>query len=95
MRLDQIIAAGARPSEVACVDGFTVSVIAGPGAYSTPRAAQGPYEALEVGYPSERPEPWDKWSKYAEQANAPTETVYGWVPVALVRDLIAAHGGER
>lgn len=71
-----------------------------------------PYTAVEVGFPSERPEPWhctarqdgwdsnndhgpcDGWESYAERDNDPTDTVYGFVPVQMVRDLIASHGGE-
>ncbi|MGW7350886.1 hypothetical protein [Streptomyces sp. NPDC054784] len=55
----------------------------------------GPYTAVEVGFPSERPEPWAAWSRYAEGADDPTETVYGYVPVDVVRELIVSHGGER
>jgi hypothetical protein len=100
---------GRRPNKVRCVDGFSLSVIAGEGTYCAPRPDRygglgdapgdypGPYTAVEVGYPSERPEPWDEpggWRSYAEDGNDPTETVYGYVPVELVRALIAAHGGE-
>lgn len=53
-----------------------------------------PYTSVEVGFPSARPEPWGEWERYAEDSTDPTGTVYGFVPVALVRDLIASHGGE-
>ena len=62
----------------------------------------GPYYAVEVGFPSERPEPWGdddddprSWRTYAETADDPTGTVYGRVPVEMLRALVAAHGGER
>lgn len=86
---------GARISnKITCKDGFKMSVIAGGGTYSSPRYAEhGPFEAVEVGFPSLRPEPWDTWAEYAENEDEPTQTVYGWVPVQLVRDLIEAHGG--
>jgi hypothetical protein len=54
----------------------------------------GPYSAVEVGFPTTRPEPWDEWSKHCEDPEKPTDTVYGYVPVDLVRSLVAAHGGE-
>jgi hypothetical protein len=54
----------------------------------------GPFTEVEVGYPSERPEPWDQWQPLCEDPREPTDTVYGFVPVTLVRALIAAHGGE-
>lgn len=108
-------------SRITCADGFSVSVIAGGGAYSTPRSAipgprgerreglglgmlpsdyPGPYTTVEVGFPSTRPEPWENvdpkegWRFYAEEPDEPTETVYGYVPSGMVRDLLAAHGGE-
>lgn len=127
--LERIIATGNRGhghpngvNHIRCVDGFTVSVIAGGGTYCTPRPAlcihgvvpdadpapvvdsilgdascdfPGPYTAVEVGYPSELPEPWEEWSSYAEAPDAATSTVYAWVPVDLVRALLAAHGGEQ
>ena len=118
MSLDQIIERGNRtfdparmrdpqpPNKIRCADGFTLSVIAGEGAYSSPRPDRygglgdapgdypGPYHAVEVGFPSSRPEPWDRWVEYAETPQDPTQTVYGYVPVPLVRDLVASHGGE-
>jgi len=114
---DQIIKAGNRPqgqtpNRITCADGFTISVIAGPGTYCTPRPAlldglpdglvsnapkdyPGPYAAVEVGYPSVRPEPWDEWSERCEDEERPTDTVYGYVPVEMVRALIESHGGEQ
>jgi hypothetical protein len=86
---------------IACKDGTTLSVIAGWGCYCSPRPGEdapdhylGPYYAVEVGFPTVRPEPWSKWEGYAESPDVPTDTVYGCVPVALVRELVAAHGGE-
>src|SRR5690606_10699604 len=92
-------------NQIVCRDGFEVSVIAGAGTYCTPRPRwpvadpvpvdyPGPYSHVEVGYPSQRPEPWDEWERYAEDPEQPTDTVYAYVPVALVRALVAAHGGE-
>jgi len=105
-------------SVVVCVDGFTVSVIAGGGTYCSPKPAlctcafqgegdpiisgvdeaphdyHGPYLSVELGFPSQRPEPWEVWGKYAEDPDAPMNTVYGYVPVGLVRALIRSHGGE-
>lgn len=94
----------AKPSNtILCVDGFSMSVIAGSGTYCAPRPGQatgtpydyeGPFAAVEVGYPSERPEPWSDWAEYCEDPGEPTNTVYGYVPVAMVRALIDLHGGE-
>ena len=95
---------------IKCVDGFKMSVIANWGAYCTPRPAfpsiptmsgheveadyPGPFTAVEVGYPSQCPEPWEDWAEFCESPESPTETVYGYVPVGMVRALVALHGGE-
>ena len=79
---------------ITCEDGFSLSVHAGAFLYSTPRSNHGPWTHVEVGFPSARPEPWDAWAEYVEEADKPTETVYSYVPVDLVADLITAHGGE-
>ena len=104
MSLKEIVERGMRDEKymptgvsnhLVCADGFRLSVIAGGGAYSTPRDG-APYVAVEVGFPSSRPEPWEGvWRAFAEDEDDPTETVYGYVPVDLVEALIAAHGGER
>ena len=54
----------------------------------------GPYTHVEVGFPSERPEPWGDWEEYCEDESRPTETVYPYVPALLVIELINLHGGE-
>jgi len=96
---DYIVGAGYRFGKILrrieCVDGFDVSVQAGDALYSKPREDAGPWTHVEVGYPSERPEPWDEWSKYAEEADNPMHTVYNYVPFSMVEALIALHGGPR
>ena len=93
---------GKPRGKITCADGFTLSVQAGPGSYCAPRpgfdtpvfeAAQinGPYFAVEVGFPSARPEPWSEWEKWCESPDSPTDTVYGYVPIDAVRALVASH----
>jgi hypothetical protein len=94
------------PNTVRCADGYTLSVIAGEGCYCTPRPDRhggfghtpggypGPYTHVEVGFPSAQPEPWDRWREFCGSPDKPTGTVYAYVPVELVRELVAAHGGE-
>jgi len=60
----------------------------------SPRDYPGPYTAVEVGFPSAQPEPWTEWVQRAEDEADPTGTVYGYVPVQMVRELILSHGGE-
>jgi hypothetical protein len=75
---------------VICKDGFSMSVQANHGAYCSPRENIGPWWTVEVGFPSEKP---DNIMSYAEDYDNPTDTVYGYVPIELVEELIASHGG--
>ena len=68
-----------------------MSVQANENAYCSPRANHdGLYEAVEIGFPSEVEPLIMPW---AEDKNRPRETVYGYVPVGAVTDVIAKHGG--
>lgn len=75
-----------------CADGFTMSVQATYGHYCRPRVSDATlYEAVEVGYPSE---PDALLTPFAEcpEGNL-TQTVYGYVPVTVVDEVVAKHGG--
>ena len=78
-----------RP-RVKCADGFTVSVQAGWGIYSSPRCDADAYSAVELGYPSEVDH---DILAYAESPEYPTDTVYGHVPVEVVDRMLEKHGG--
>lgn len=72
-------------------DGFRMSVQASRAHYSTPReTGADAYTAVEVGFPSERD---DLLMPYAENPDDPTGTVYGWVPVRVLIEVIEKHGG--
>ncbi len=77
---------------ITCADGFNLSVQATHGAYCTPRQNIGPWLEVEVGFPSAAPE---LIMEFADQPEQPTETVYAYVPINLVVDLIALHGGPN
>ena len=80
-----------RNKMVVCADGFSTSVQAHDGAYCEPRRdAQRKYTLVEVGFPSAEEELIMPW---AEDRNQPTETVYGYVPVDVVTNVIVKHGG--
>ncbi|MFA5377810.1 MAG: hypothetical protein WC455_18815 [Dehalococcoidia bacterium] len=80
-----------RP-KIECADGLILSVQASHGHYCTPREDEGPYTAVEVGYPSEAiPE----FMEYCESPERPTDTVYGWVPFEVVEAVIEKHGGAK
>lgn len=94
---------------IECANGLRISVVAGPGTYCSPRPQlapgmdligeapahyRGPYTHVEVGFPSVRPQPWELLEPYCEDPAEPTNTVYSYVPVEVVRELIDANGGE-
>lgn len=79
-----------RP-RVQCADGFTISVQANSYAYCKPRIDEADeYSEVELGFPNEED---SLILDYAEDPYVPTETVYGFVPVELVNELIEKHGG--
>ena len=83
---------GKRPvwETVRCADGFNMSVQASQRAYCNPRSNTGPWDSVEVGYPSA----YELClMPYAEEPGRPTETVYGYVPNKLVHSVIETHGG--
>jgi hypothetical protein len=77
---------------IECEDGFSMSVQASQGHYCTPRDNNGPWTEFEVGYPSARE---GALMKYAEDKKHPTDTVYGWVPEAVILRIIKKHGGVK
>lgn len=102
---EDLVEHGGVRHKLRCADGFGFSVIAHGYAYCSPRPDwpfpngapadyEGPFETVELGYPTARPEPWLDWSLRAENLDTPEETVYAYVPVQAVRELIALHGGE-
>ena len=85
-----------RLPKIVCSDGFTMSVQVGHSLYSTPKKVAKRYSAVEIGFPSED-EPLIE--KYAESYYDPdvdfkyTETVYPYVPVKVVNQVLKKHGG--
>lgn len=76
---------------VVCKDGFSMSVQAHNGAYCHPRIDDAiEYTAVEVGYPSEEEPLLGRW---VENPKYPTDTVYAYVPVSVIVDVLAKHGG--
>ena len=80
-----------RNKLVICADGFRMSVQALDGAYCEPRLdAQKKYTLVEIGFPSKEESLIMPW---AESPDDPTGTVYGYVPVDIVSNVIVKHGG--
>ena len=78
---------------IVCVDGAEISVQASHSHYCSPRNDYGSWSKVECGFPSIAP--LDTWEEYAEDWDTPCDTVYGWIPVELVREFIKEHGGEK
>jgi len=81
---------------VVCADGFSMSVQASSGNYCSPRDDSGPWESVEVGFPSAND---PLLAEFAEDPSAPirdgqVQTVYGWVPMETIKAIIESHGGQ-
>ena len=75
-----------------CTDGFHISVQASSGHYCEPRNSQGPWTAVECGFPSaDVPE----LAEYKDGNNVDTESVFAYVPVEIVEAVVAKHGGMK
>ena len=84
-------AGATRNKRVICADGFEMSVQAHASAYCSPRGDDKPkYTHVEVGFPSAEEPLLMKW---CEEIHDPTGTVYGYVPVQIVTNVLAKHGG--
>ena len=76
---------------VLCKSGFSMSVQAHFGAYCSPRTDNAEsYNEVEVGFPSSVEPLLMEWCDNKED---PTGSVYGYVPVQVVTNVIAKHGG--
>ena len=76
---------------VGCADGFRMSVQADEFTYCSPRINGAErYTQVEIGFPSDYEELIIDW---AEDREDPTGTVYGYVPVSVVTNVLAKHGG--
>ena len=76
---------------VICEDGLSLSVQANSFVYCSPKSPLGPYNEVECGFPDQGIK---ELIPYAEDPYHLTETIYGYVPVALVSLVIARHGGR-
>lgn len=75
---------------VTCKDGFEMSVQASKSHYCSPRTDGGPWDEVEVGFPSQAEE---SLMPYADDKDKPTQTIYRYVPVDVVEQVIESHGG--
>ena len=85
-----------RLPHIVCADGFSMSVQVGPHLYSEPKKVAKRYSKVEIGYPSEREpllEEYVELSMFDENFVDYTDTVYPYVPVKVVNQVLKKHGG--
>jgi len=91
------IATSSRLPHIICEDGFSMSVQVGYSLYCTPKKVAKRYSAVEIGFPSDHEpliEKWAEFSPFNEDENPDyTDTVYPYVPVAVVDKVLKKHGG--
>ena len=76
-----------------CNDGYSISVQASAFHYCKPRLdGIQDYESVELGFPSTEDE---LINEYAEDDSDYTKTVYGYVPIEIIEELINKHGGIK
>ena len=82
-----------RP-RIVCNDGFSISVQGSVNHYCSPREnlTDEAYAEVELGFPSVAD---DLIADYAEDDEDLTNTVYGWVPIDTVEELVKKHGGIK
>tara|TARA_R110001592_G_scaffold153282_8_gene381616 strand:- start:6534 stop:6953 length:420 start_codon:yes stop_codon:yes gene_type:complete len=82
-----------RRTALICTDGFHVSVQMSKYNYNWPRLSGLPasqYESAELGFPN-RPD--NLITEYADNPELLTDTVYGYVPMSVIQELLLKHGG--
>ena len=86
-----------RLPHIVCEDGFTMSVQVGYSLYSEPKKVAKRYSKVEIGYPSDHEPLIEKWAEFTpfEDDEEPdyTDTVYPYVPVKIVNQVLKKHGG--
>ncbi len=75
---------------VVCADGTTLSVQASSTHYCSPRDDDGPWSAVEIGFPSRKLE---ALMPFAQDYNDPTDTIYCNVPMTVLAAVVDECGG--
>ena len=82
-----------RLPHIVCSDGFKMSVQVGYSLYSTPKKVAKRYSEVEIGYPSEHEPLIEKYVESIYEDPDYTDTVYPYVPVKVVNQVLKKHGG--
>ena len=79
---------------IECNDGYTASIQASRYSYCTPRETnhKAGYSSFEIGFPNMEDV---ILIPYAENKDDLMGTVYGYVPVEVIEQLIELHGGFK
>ena len=83
-----------RLPHIVCSDGFEMSVQVGYSLYSTPKKVAKRYSNVEVGFPSDHEPLIEEYAEiFSEDVPDYTDTVYPYVPVKVVNEVLKKHGG--
>ena len=86
-----------RLPKIVCVDGFEMSVQVGYSLYSEPKKVAKRYSKVEIGYPSDHEPLIEEYAESfyddGEDVTDYTDTVYPYVPVKVVNQVLKKHGG--
>ena len=85
-----------RLPQIVCSDGFKMSVQVGFSLYSEPKKVAKRYSAVEIGFPSEHEPLIEEYAEcftFEELDIDFTNTVYPYVPVKVVNQVLKKHGG--
>ena len=83
-----------RLPHIVCSDGFEMSVQVGYSLYSEPKKVAKRYSKVEVGYPSDHEPLIEEYAEiFSEDVPDYTDTVYPYVPVKIVNEVLKKHGG--
>lgn len=81
-------------NRVFCKDGFSISIQASRGHYCEPRETfEGPYEKVELGYPNKFDPMIANYAEEGDDTRLFTRSVYPYVPIEVVDNLLEKHGG--
>lgn len=77
---------------ILCQDGFRMSIQASINHYCLPKCNLGPWQEVEIGFPSHiEPLLW----QWAENKYEWLDTVYSYVPIHIAALVIELHGGIK
>ena len=87
-----------RLPHIVCADGFEMSVQVGYSLYSKPKKVAKRYSEVEIGFPSEHESLIEDYAETfykedGEDVTDYTDSIYPYVPVKVVNQVLKKHGG--